>query len=197
MTRAGCATTRPDEVINSVVGSGTGFATGVAGTAGTAGVTGAGGMTGMVGLVKPRVGTGCEGGRGGKRGVVFALAGAPVSGGAEGFGGASGVTLEVCLEMLGIGLVTAVDQAGGTLVTGAGSNWLVLCIGSVVAAETLGRGVGVILAEAGLSGRGGRLMRSVSRLGAFGSEPSGVAESAIFVLFIVISENVQWRNSQS
>jgi len=94
-----------------------------------------------------------------------------------------------------MGLVTAVDQGGGTLVTGAGSNWLDVFIGSVVAAETFGRGVGVILVDAGLRGRGGRLMRRVSRLGAFGSVPSGVAESAIFVLFIVISGNVQWRNS--
>jgi hypothetical protein len=100
-------------------------------------------------------------------------------------------------ETLGMGLVTAVDQAGGTFETGAGSNWFDVLIGSVVAAETLGRGVGVIFPDAGLRGRGGRLMRSVSRFGAFGSDPSGVAESAISVLFIVISENVQWRNSQS
>ena len=99
--------------------------------------------------------------------------------------------------MLGMGLVTAVDQAGGTGVAGTGSNWPEVLIGSVVAAETFGRGVGVILAEAGLRGRGGRLMRRVSRLGDFGSEPSEVAESAIIVVFIVISENVQWRNSQS
>jgi hypothetical protein len=94
--------------------------------------------------------------------------------------------------MLGIGLVTAVDQAGGTFKTGAGSSWPEVFIGKVVAAETLGRGVGLILEEAGFSGRGGRLMRSVSRFGALGSVPSGVAESAIMFLFIVISENVQW-----
>jgi hypothetical protein len=117
-------------------------------------------------------------------------------GGAAGRGGGWGVTLEDIFERLGIGLVTAVDQAGGTFVTGAGSSWLEVFIGSVLAAETFGRG-GVIFADAGLSGRGGRLMRRVSRLGAFGSVPSGVAGSAIFVLFIVISENVQWRNSQS
>ena len=94
-------------------------------------------------------------------------------GGAEGFGGGWGVMfeLEVSFETLGMGLVTAVDQAGGTFMTGAGSNWPELCIGSVVAAETFGRGVGVIFVEAGLRGRGGRLMRRVSRLGAFGSEP--------------------------
>jgi hypothetical protein len=92
-------------------------------------------------------------------------------------GGGAGV-----LAMLGIGLVTAVDQAGGTLVAGAGSNWLDVFIGSVVAAETLGRGVGVIFPVAGLSGRGGRLMRSVSRFGALGSFPSGVA-SAIIICF--------------
>jgi len=205
MTRGGWTARRPEEVVNSVAGSGRDLvigrseagAAGVAGTAGGGGIVGAAGAAGATGLVRPKVGTAWDGGLGGKRGVVFALAGAPVKGGAEGFGGASGVTLEVCLAMLGIGLVTAVDQAGGTFVAGAGSNWPELCIGSVVAAETFGRGVGVIFAEAGLSGRGGRLMRKVSRLGAFGSEPSGVAESAIFVLFIVISENVQWRNSQS
>jgi hypothetical protein len=85
--------------------------------------------------------------------------------------------------MLGIGLVTAVDQAGGTFETGTGvgSSWLDVCIGSVLAAETFGRGVGfgLIFDEAGLSGRGGRLMRSVSRFGALGSEPSGLSESAI------------------
>jgi len=179
MTRAGCEITRPDLVVNSTIGSGTGMDL-------VAGRSVAGG------LVKPRVDTGWEEGFCGKRGVVFALAGDPVRGGAEGFGGGSGVTLEVCFEMLGIGLVTAVDQAGGTFVAGTGSNWLEDCMGSVVAADTFGRGVGVIFAEAGLSGRGGRLIRRVSRLGAFGSDPSGVAESAIFVLFIVISENVQW-----
>jgi len=129
--------------------------------------------------------------------VVFALAGEPVRGGAEGFGGGWGVTGAVDFETVGIGLVTAVDQAGGTTVGGTGSSLPEECIGSVVPAAMLGRGVGVIFVEAGLSGRGGRLMRKVSRLGAFGSEPSGVAESAIFVLFIVISENVQWRNLQS
>ena len=92
---------------------------------------------------------------------------------------------------LGIGLVTAVDHAGGTLVTGAGSSWPEVFIGRVLAAETFGRGV-TIFDEAGFRGRGGRLMRSVSRFGAFGSEPSGVAESAIMFLFIVISGNVQW-----
>jgi hypothetical protein len=71
--------------------------------------------------------------------------------------------------MLGIGLVTAVDQAGGTLLVGAGTSWPELCIGRVVAAETFGRGVGVIFAVAGRSGRGGRLMRRVSRFGALGS----------------------------
>lgn len=76
----------------------------------------------------------------------------------------------------GIGLVTAVAQAAGI------SIWLDALIGSVVAAEIFGRTAGTILVEAGFSGRGGRLMRSVSRLGAFGSEP-GVAESAIIVPF--------------
>jgi hypothetical protein len=78
---------------------------------------------------------------------------------------------EVSLETLGIGLVTAVAQAGGTLEAGTDSNWPETCIGSVVAADTFGRDVGVILTDAGLRGRGGRLMRRVSRLGAFGSDP--------------------------
>jgi hypothetical protein len=138
-----------------------------------------------------------DGGFWGKRGVVLALGGAPVRGGAAERGG-GGVTLPVGdLEMLGIGFVTAVDQAGGTFVTGAGSSWPEVFIGRVVAAETFGRGVAVIFDDAGLRGRGGKLMRNVSRFGAFGSAPSGVAESAISFLFIVISENVQWRNSQS
>jgi hypothetical protein len=134
--------------------------------------------------VPPRVETPPTGGLIGKRGVVLAVGGAPVRGGAAGRGeGASvaggGVGLA---EMLGIGLVTAVDQAGGTLETGVGSSWLDVCIGSVVAAEMFGRGVGVIFPVAGFSGRGGRLIRSVSRFGAFGSLPSGV-ESAIIMRF--------------
>ena len=150
------------------------------------------------GWVKPGLaGTGWEGFFCGKRGVVFALAGAPVRGGAEGFGGGWGVTSEATFNALGIGLVTAVDQAGRTLEVGAGSNWPEVVIGSVDAAETFGRVVGAIFVDAGLRGLGGRLMRRVSRLGGFGSEPSGLAESAIIVVFIVISENVQWRNSQS
>jgi hypothetical protein len=57
-------------------------------------------------------------------------------------------------------------------------------MGSVVAAEILGRGV--ILVEAGFSGRGGRLIRNVSRFGAFGSgvlEDEGTAESAIMPFY--------------
>jgi hypothetical protein len=60
----------------------------------------------------------------------------------------------------------------------------VVFIGRVLAAETFGRGVGARLVDAGLRGRGGRLIRRVSRLGAFGSEPSGVAESAIDLSFL-------------
>jgi hypothetical protein len=86
--------------------------------------------------------------------------------------------------MLGMGLVTAVDQAGGTVTAGTGSNWPEVFIGSVDAAETLGRGGAVIFEDAGLRGRGGRLMRRVSRFGAFGSDPSGVAESAIDLSFL-------------
>jgi hypothetical protein len=184
MTRAGGATMRPDAVRNSAAGSGWGGVT--TGRGGAVVVVASGGVadTGGAGGVGSG-GTLCVGGLGGKRGVVLAVDGAPVSGGAMGFaagasvgGGEGGADF----AMLGIGLVTAVDHAGGTLLTGAGSNWLEVCIGNVVAAETLGRGVGVILPVAGLSGRGGRLMRSVSRFGAFGSLPSGV-ESAIIMCF--------------
>jgi hypothetical protein len=166
MTRGGGGIRRPDDVVRSPAGSG------------SLRIAGRGGGTeeGRDGGA-PCVGAFC-----GKRGVVLALAGAPVSGGAEGFGG-SGVTGDVILEMLGIGLVTAVDHAGGTLLTGAGSNWPVVFIGRVEAADTFGLGVGVIFAVGGLSGRGGKLMRKVSRFGAFGSEPSGVAESAIINCF--------------
>ncbi len=76
------------------------------------------------GGVAAGAGTLCVCGFGGKRGVVFAVAGAPVRGGAVGraeggsaCGGGGGI-----LAMLGIGLVTAVDQAGGTFTGGAGSN---------------------------------------------------------------------------
>jgi hypothetical protein len=107
-----------------------------------------------------------------------------------GVGGAIGVSREVAggwveasLAMLGIGFVTAVDQAGGTLETGAGSSPDVLFAGFWGELTMVARGVGVIRAEAGFRGRGGRLMRNVSRLGAFGSEPSGVADSAIDVCF--------------
>jgi len=147
---------RPDEVVRTTAGPGMDLVAGrsVAG-----------------GLVKPRVGTGWERGFGGKRGVVFALDGEPVRGGAEGFGGGWGVRVEESFETVGMGLVTAVDQAGGTFVTGAGSNWPEVCIGSVDAAGTSGLGAGISFADAGLRGRGGRLMRRVSRLGVFGSDP--------------------------
>jgi hypothetical protein len=183
MTRGGGGIRRPEGVFNSIAGSGSGVVT-------RGWAVGSGG-----GVGEPRVSAVWEGDLGGKRGVVLAVGGAPVRGGADGLVGGGWVEtleLEVSFETLGMGLVTAVDQAGGTFATGAGSNWLELCIGSVVAAETFGRGVGVIFVEAGLRGRGGRLMRSVSRLGAFGSDPGGVGASAIFVVFIVISEKVQW-----
>jgi hypothetical protein len=97
--------------------------------------------------------------------------------------------------MLGMGRVTAVDQAGGTFCAGVGTRFEAGVSGRVVAAEMFGRGV--INVEIGLSGRGGRLIRSVSRLGGCGSVPSdpgGLADSAIKLIFIVISENVQWRS---
>ncbi len=87
------------------------------------GLIGETGLAGAGGLATSMAGTGWDGGFCGKSGVVLALEGAPVSGGAEGFGGVAwGVTGAVCFVMLGIGLVTAVDQAGGADVTGAGSS---------------------------------------------------------------------------
>ena len=110
MTRGGGEIRRPEGVFNSAFGSGSG-----------SGVVTGGWVAG--GVVKSRVGAVWEGGLGGKRGVVLAVGGAPVRGGAEGFGGgAVTLELEVSFETLGMGLVTAVDQAGGTFVTGAGSN---------------------------------------------------------------------------
>ena len=111
--------------------------------------------------------TGWVGGRGGKSGVVFDPGGAPVSGGA--LGGSWGIAPEGGRDKLGIGLVTAVDHAGGTVGIGVGS--ALPTIGRVVAAEMLGRAV--IFVDAGFSGLGGRLIRSVSRCGAFGSSGGG------------------------
>jgi hypothetical protein len=167
MTRGGGVTSRPEGVFNSPVPESSAGAAGRGGGTAWAG----GGAAAMA----------CEGDFGGKRGVVFDPAGAPVIGGARGL---EGDWLGGVFEMLGIGFVTAVDQAGGALVAGTCSIWPAGRMGIVVAAEILGRGVGVIFAEAGLSGRGGRLMRSVSRLGALGSGLlSGVAESAIICPF--------------
>jgi len=115
----------------------------------------------------------------GKSGVVLAPAGAPVMGGAEGFGG---IDCEGGRVTLGIGLVTAVDQLGVVPVAGAGSSELEVFKGKVVAAEMFGRAAGAILVDAGLSGRGGKLIRKVSRFGAFGSDP-GVGVSAIIFSF--------------
>jgi hypothetical protein len=111
------------------------------------------------------------------------LDGEPVIGGAMGFGGEEAREPEGGLEMLGIGLVTAVDQAGGALETGTGSIWIGAFIGNVVAAEMFGLAGTLVLifVEEGLAGRGGRLMRRVSRFGAFGS--AGLAGSAIIILF--------------
>ncbi len=118
----------------------------------------------------------------GKSGVVLAAGGEPVKGGAAGRG--CGRDTEGGRDTLGIGFVTAVDQAGGTFCTGAGVIFGLVLIGSVVAAEMLGRLA--VWAVSGLSGRGGKLIRSVWRLGAFGSAlpgPWGLAESAIFNAF--------------
>jgi len=72
MTLAGGTIRRPEGDFNSTSESVKGFVTGRSGTDG---------------VVVPKVGTGCDGGFCGKRGVVFALDGAPVMGGAAGFGG--------------------------------------------------------------------------------------------------------------
>ena len=177
MTRGGWPGRRPEDEVNSGETLG-GAGGGVGGAIGVG--AGAAACGGIGGGVAPSTGTFCDGGFCGKRGVVFAVGGAPVTGGARGRGGVwpSGAVF----AMVGIGLVTAVDQAGGTLLTGVGSRLPGAFIGSVLAPETVGRG-GLILADAGLSGRGGRLIRSVSRLGAFGSEPSLFAESAIIFPF--------------
>lgn len=106
----------------------------------------------------------------------------------ETLGERGGMTPEGGLEIFAIGFVTAVDHAGFAggvdKLLGGGVERAAGLIGKVVAAEILGRGV--IFVEAGLRGRGGRLIRNVSRFGAFGSEPSldgGVAESAIIESF--------------
>ncbi len=117
---------RPEALVSSAAGVGVGLAAGAAGSAGG-------------GVGAPRIGTRWDGGFWGKSGVVLELAGAPVMGGAIGVGGgAAGADAvvgmaprrvvgglsrpEEGLTMLGIGLVTAVDHAGGTLVAGAGSS---------------------------------------------------------------------------
>jgi hypothetical protein len=139
----------------------------------------------------------------GKSGVVFAAGGEPVSGGAAAFFGGSAVGGDEIdpdggREIMLIGFVTAVDQAGGTLETGAGvapgGRIAAGFIGSVVAAEIFGRGAGVVVA-AGLSGRGGNAMRRVSRFGGFSSvfsDSGGLPASAMGVVFIGIPVNVQW-----
>ncbi len=155
--------------------------------------------------------------RTGKSGVVFAAGGDPVTVGAGGlFGGsapegwrkedAAGAVGPAAMEpgagraILLIGLVTAVDQAGGTLEIGAGvapgGRIAAGFMGNVVAAETFGRGGGVEVTT-GFRGLGGRLMRRVSRFGGFDSELSESVEfpsSAMVVVFIGIPVNVQWRN---
>jgi hypothetical protein len=73
MTRGGAEMRRPEGVFNSTSGLGSGADTG--------GGWGAGGVVGISG------GTDWEGLFCGKSGVVFAVGGAPVRGGAEGLGG--------------------------------------------------------------------------------------------------------------
>ena len=72
MTRAGGPIRRPEGLFNSISDSVRGFVTGRSGARDGAELS---------------VGTGCDGGFCGKRGVVFALDGAPVMGGAAGLGG--------------------------------------------------------------------------------------------------------------
>jgi len=140
----------------------------------------------------------------GKSGVVFAAGGDPVSCGAAALRGAcsaaGAMEPDGGLAILLIGFVTAVDQAGGTLEMGAGvtpgGRIAAGFIGRVVAAEMFGRCAGVVVA-AGLSGRGGKAMRRVSRFGGFCSglsDSGGLPASAMVVVFIGIPVNVQWRN---
>lgn len=117
ITRAGATITRPEGLFNSLAGSMKDFVTGRSGAGG-----GIGGGAAAGGLVEPRLETCWEGDFCGKSGVVFAVGGEPVRGGAEGFGGAWVGPLEESFEILGMGLVTAVDQAGGTFEAGTGSN---------------------------------------------------------------------------
>jgi hypothetical protein len=147
-----------------------------------AGTTPGFGITLVEGLSNTGAGAAIDcwvGGRTGKRGDVLVAGLAPVRVGA--LGGSWGIAPEGGCDKFGIGLVTAVDQAGGIV---CGGNCCVppgpvIC--KVVAAEILGRGV--ILVEAGLSGLGGRLIRRVSRCGceAFVSLGGGVGggESAM------------------
>ena len=115
--------------------------------------------------------------RGGKRGAVSVDRGASRP---EGGGGSEPGSVPVGGRGLGMGLVTAVDQAGGTFCEGAGMRFGGAPRGSVVAPETGGRRFGGDVT--GFGGRGGRLMRRVSRLG--GVEPGpwgggGLAGSAM------------------
>jgi len=164
MTRGGTTPILPDE---------TAGATGASGDCtpglGTTAVIGLSSSTGAGDT--PRAIAGCVGLLIGKSGFVLALDGAPVMGGAGGFvgacsmgeadegclGGSCGMLPEGGRERFDIGLVTAVDQAGAF----GPVPWPEGLIGRVVAAEIFGRGV--ILVEAGLRGRGGRLIRKVSR----------------------------------
>jgi len=168
------------------------FAAGVAGMGGGIAGTPGLGTTVVIGLAaSPARGGGWAVSLTGKSDLVLEVGGAPVRGGAVALGATGGMSPEGGrIPTFGIGFVTAVDQTGavgacGTAVMlgGGGVGW----IGRVVAARTLGRGV--ILVEAGLSGRGGRLIRNVSLFGKLMSGLSegggGVAESAI-LLFIRI-----------
>jgi hypothetical protein len=59
-----------------------------------------------------------------------------------------------------------------------------------------GRAAGMVV-EAGLSGRGGKAMRRVSRFGGLCSvfsNSGGLPASAMVVVFIGIPVKVQWRN---
>ena len=167
--------------------------------AGVGGVGRGGGAVGVAAAAGLAGGGTCsdwDGGLAGKRGVVFDPGGAPVNGGAAGLvGGVCAGGADFAMD--GIGLVTAVDHAGGALEVGAGSRSDVVCIGIVLAPEILGRGAGVIRAEAGFSGRGGRLMRNVSRFGALGSWPSGFGASAIISLFYSYFGKCSMGKSQS
>lgn len=174
-------------------------------------VAGRGGTGGAAGTIRPDfVVT-----MGGKSAFVFDAEGDPVTGGAAGLAAWEREPEGGRIEFgFGIGVVMAVDHVGMPVVVWEGGVGTRPWRGSVVAAEILG--LGVIFVEAGFKGRGGRLIRNVSRLGAFGSRggtvesaawmcnvclggvgsglEGGTLGSAIKIFLYLFMGNVQWRS---